>query len=141
MIDTTTTDTDTDAPLSITHDAPDDVDDEAAKILTVYYGVIWTLEAINHSLEENSPPEDLTQEYIDMLETAFQTGQRLMEHHAYEAFLAKGPSALPEDLRDEISANLAPVASPYGVELNAGDDQEDLTLDDMVTADLNWRGS
>jgi len=138
---TAPTGADTDAPLPIDYSVPDDVDAEAAKVLAVIDGVAWTLEALTRSLEENTPPENLTQEHLDTLEAAFQTGQRLMKHHNYEAFLAEGPSALPEGLVDEIAENVAPVASAHGFEIDAGTDREDFTFDDVVTADLTRRGS
>lgn len=138
---TATADGDTETPLPITYDVPDDVDvdEEAVKILAVYWGVTLTLHMIHEALAENNPPENLTQDHIDTLEAAFRTGQRLLDHDAYEAFLAEGPSALPEDLVDEIEETLAPVASAYGIELEGAGDE--FTLADHFTTDIGWRGS
>jgi len=142
MTDTDTTNsTDPDAPLPIDYDVPNDVDAEAAKILAVLYGVIKTLELIQEALAEDNPPEGLTQEHLDTLQEAFRTGERVQDHAAYEAFLVEGPSALPEDLADEISESLAPLASAYGVDLDRGADAG-LDLADHLTADVTgWRGS
>jgi len=112
---TATTDGDTDAPLPIDYSVPDDVDDEAAKVLAVHLGVIKTLEMLKQSINKGQKPE-MSQRTVDQLEAAHRTGERIQEHPTFEEFLAAGPSALPDSLAAEIRETFSPVAEFYGVE-------------------------
>jgi hypothetical protein len=51
------------------------------------------------------------------LEEAFQAGMRVLDSHAYEAFLQDGPEALPEDVLEALRDDLAPAAALFGTEL------------------------
>jgi len=129
----------TDAPLTLTAENGDDVHEEAAAVLTVVYGVAATLEAIRSRVEAGEAPETLAQEHVDALRRAFRTGQWILNHDAYEAFLQEGLAGLPEELVAEIREGIAPFAHIYGVDLeHAGDDVD---LADSVAVDVGRRGS
>lgn len=136
----TATDSDQDAPLEIEIDAPPDVHEEAADVLTIIYGVSVTLEMVQDALAEDAVPEGLTQDHIDTLQAAFRTGERVQSHAAYEAFLHEGLGALPADLVDDIRDNISPLASAYGVDLAYAVD--DVELADHLAVDVHgWRGA
>lgn len=131
-----------DAPLPVQIDGSDDIHGDAEAVLAAYYGVTVTLKALHQRAARDKPvPDRWTQEYVDALEAAFQTGKRVRDHHAFEAFLAEGFIALPEDLVDEVHETIGPVASAYGVE--QFDDDSILPSRDEIAATLgisNLRG-
>lgn len=122
-----------DSPLRIEVDPRDGVDEEAAKILTTHYGVILTLELIHDALAEDDVPAALSQEHVDGLEAAFRTGQRLRKRPDYEAFLADGPAALPDDVAATVYETLAPLAPAYGVDLEREPTAVDAVLETIRT--------
>lgn len=128
-----------DAPLPIDYETSDDVADEAAKIVAVYWGVLETFDAVLDAIEEENPPDSLTQEDIDAFEAAYETGRQLRQHEAHDAFLEEGLAALPEDLVADVDEHLAPFASAFGIDLDRP--SEDVELVAGLTAGVTRRGS
>jgi len=116
MTDTTTTDTD--APLTLDFEPDPDLHPEAVDVLSVYYGVTIALELVADSLDEGNPPEELDQVTVDTLEHAFQVGERLRDHHAYEQFCESGLNALPDALAGDVYQTFGPIAPIVGIELS-----------------------
>lgn len=110
--------------------------------------LMFVCEALEVAQDADPDPDeydvDALQGLVDDLEAAFYAGQQVHESPHYEAFLQRGPEALPEALLEDVRADLAPVAAAFDVEL--GLPGEDPTAPDTeLTAHLagltGWRGA
>lgn len=120
MSQSDTTDS-TDAPLPIDIDSDEDVHEDAVAFGEVLYGVATTLEII---MDDPDAAEEIgwTQENVDPFQEAFETGESVLEHDAYDTFEQEGWSALPDDLVADVFETIAPLAHIYDVEMDAPTD-------------------
>jgi hypothetical protein len=123
----------------------DDLDEDAVRF---GHTLMFVCEALE--IAESADPDpaehdiDALQGLVDDLGAAFYAGQQVHESPHYEAFLQRGPEALPEGLLEDVRADLAPIAAAFDVELGLpGDDPTapDTGLADHLAGLTGWRGS
>lgn len=124
-------------PLTEKCDMPADVDPDGVRLLAVLDGVTLTLQTLYERKSENELPPSLTQYHVDRLETAFDTGKRVMDTVGGDTVLNKGLTALPDSLRDDVARDLVPLAPTYGVTLDVEPAGSSIDICDSLTVDVS----